>query len=95
MSLLVQIPYVVTRVSFSLQMQGLHLSHERFTSCFQEDRKDSQSVPLALAIFFFFSSFFKFYFFIYIFFLLHSMVTQLHIHVYILFSHITCSIISD
>ena len=28
-----------------------------------------------------------FYFFIYVFFLLHSMVTQLHINVYILFSH--------
>ena len=32
---------------------------------------------------------------LYAFFLLYSMVTQLHIHVYILFSHITCSIISD
>ena len=38
---------------------------------------------------------FNFYFFIYIFFLLHSVVTQLHIHVYILFSHITWSIIID
>ena len=34
--------------------------------------------------------------FIYVFFfLLYSMVTQLHIHVYILFSYITCFIISD
>ena len=36
--------------------------------------------------------FFKNFF---IFFLLHSMVSQLHTHVYILFSHITCSIIID
>ena len=28
-------------------------------------------------------------------FLLYSMVAQLHIHVYILFSHVTCSIIND
>ena len=34
-------------------------------------------------------------FYLHIFFLLYSMETQLHLHVHILFSHITCSIISD
>ena len=33
--------------------------------------------------------------FIHIYFLLYSTVTQLHLHVYILFSHITCCIIID
>ena len=45
--------------------------------------------------FLFFSSFFKSFIYIHIFFLLYSMATQLHVHVYILFSYIVCSIISD
>ena len=39
--------------------------------------------------------FFSYLLFIYIFYQLYSIVTQLHLHVYLLFSHITCSIISD
>ena len=49
------------------------------------------------SFFFFFKCIFLFfiiYLYIY-FFLLYNMVIQLHLHVYILFSHTTCSIISD
>ena len=57
-----------------------------------EPREQAGSSDVYSFLFLFFK---MFYFFIYAFFLLHSIVTQLHIHVYILFSRITCSIISD
>lgn len=37
-------------VSFYLQIRGMYLSPEKCISCFQGDRKEAQSVPLALAI---------------------------------------------
>ena len=38
------------RVSFYLQRYKVHLPHGRLISCFQGDRQEGQSVPLALAI---------------------------------------------
>ena len=41
---------LVIRVSSYLQMLGEHLSYVRLIFCFQGDRKEGQSIPLALAI---------------------------------------------